>query len=334
MNISIIIPVYNAGNFVEQAVQSAITQPETAEVILVEDGSKDNSFEVCKALADKYDKVCLLRHPDGENRGAGASRNLGMRRAQYDYISFLDADDYYLPGRFTVAKEIFRDDPECDGVYEAMGINFESKYAKEQWLSSPMANIGMTTMSEVVLPEDLFEKLLLGGAGYFSICGLVIKKSIIKKVGVMNEKLRLHQDSDFIFRISAVGNLLPGKLDEPVVMRRVHTENRISKPRSKTRIYKDRIKMWKATYQWAHKNSLPDKEQLVFDTILSYCVKSKSLPFEWMKKLPKEFTQLIKLFLLPWDYPQVLIKLDFWKKLLSVPIWNVFLRLFQNLLLS
>jgi len=328
-SVSVIIPIYNAARFVTEAVESALAQPETAEVILIEDGSLDDSLAVCQTLAEKYDKVRLFRHPDGKNHGAGASRNLGMKHTQYEYIAFLDADDFYLHNRFKEARKVFESDTECEGVYGALGIKFENEDAKKRWIKSSMSKVKMTTMTEIVPPEQLFERLVLGGAGYFSICGLILKKSAMAMTGYMNEKLHMHEDTDFIIRISAVVKLLPGSLYDPVVIRRVHKQNRISEPRSKQKIYKDQMKMWKATYQWAHKNSLPDKEQLVFDTILT-----KSLPFEWMKKLPKEFTQLIKLFLLPWDYPQVLIKLDFWKKLLSVPIWNVFLRLFQNLLIS
>jgi len=53
--VSIIIPVYNAANYVTQAVESTLTQPETAEIILIEDGSSDGSLQVCQDLAQKYE---------------------------------------------------------------------------------------------------------------------------------------------------------------------------------------------------------------------------------------------------------------------------------------
>ena len=59
-NISVIIPVYNAAPFVGKAVESALIQPEVGEVLLIEDGSKDNSLEICKRLAEEYDKVKVL----------------------------------------------------------------------------------------------------------------------------------------------------------------------------------------------------------------------------------------------------------------------------------
>ena len=95
--ISVIIPVYNAADFVANAVQSALDQPETVEVLLIEDGAPDNSLEVCQALTEQYETVRLYRHSGGVNLGAGASRNLGMQNSTEDFIAFLDADDFWLP---------------------------------------------------------------------------------------------------------------------------------------------------------------------------------------------------------------------------------------------
>jgi len=118
MQISVVIPVYNAAAFVREAVESALAQPETAEVVLVEDGSPDDSLAVCETLAAEYERVHLFRHPNGENRGAGASRNLGILNSRFEYIAFLDADDFYLPGRFSTARAVLAADPTLDGVLE------------------------------------------------------------------------------------------------------------------------------------------------------------------------------------------------------------------------
>ena len=97
MKISVIIPVYNAGKYVKSAVESALMQDETKGVILVEDGSPDNSLQVCRELAEKHEAVTLYRHPDHQNHGAGESRNFGIEKAACDYIAFLDADDLWKP---------------------------------------------------------------------------------------------------------------------------------------------------------------------------------------------------------------------------------------------
>ena len=124
MDVSVIIPVYNADRFLEKAVNSALQQEETFEVILIEDNSPDNSFEICKQLERDNLKVRLFRHEGGKNKGAGASRNLGLVKAKGEYICFLDADDFMLKNRFQKAKIILENNPDCDGVYDAVGTYF------------------------------------------------------------------------------------------------------------------------------------------------------------------------------------------------------------------
>src|SRR5690606_16621737 len=95
VNISVIIHVYNAEKYLEKAVKSALKFDVVTEVILVEDRSPDNAYQICKDLASSNDRVKLYTHPNNENRGAGASRNLGLEKAIGNYIAFLDADDFY-----------------------------------------------------------------------------------------------------------------------------------------------------------------------------------------------------------------------------------------------
>ena len=130
MLVSVIVHVYNSEAYVRKAVESALAQPETGEAILIEDASFDNSLQVCRELARVNEKVRLLRHSDGKNHGPGASRNLGIRNASFDYIAFLDADDYFLPDWFSVAKQLFEADPRVEGVYEAVGVHFENEAAE------------------------------------------------------------------------------------------------------------------------------------------------------------------------------------------------------------
>jgi glycosyltransferase involved in cell wall biosynthesis len=115
LSVSVIIPVYNAAAYVNKAVESALMQPEVAEILLIEDGSTDNSLAICKTIAEKNDKVKLLFHKNNTNKGAGESRNLGVKNAKSDFIAFLDADDYFLPGRFEAEKKMFTDE-NVDGV--------------------------------------------------------------------------------------------------------------------------------------------------------------------------------------------------------------------------
>jgi glycosyltransferase involved in cell wall biosynthesis len=257
--ISIIIPVYNAELYVREAVVSALAEPETGEVILVEDGSTDGSAAVCEQLAASCEKVRLYRHPDKQNKGAGASRNLGIRNASCPHIAFLDADDYFLPGRFKAAKEIMTNDPTMDGVCEAVGTKFESAEAKERYLRQGKEEL--TTMHVCAEPAELFFQMApVGSGGFFHTAGWTIKKSAAEKAGLFDEHLRLHQDTIFFHKVAAVCRIKQGSMDQPVAMRRVHNANRITMQRSLAERYRARRLAFEALYAWC-KRSAGDKEQ-------------------------------------------------------------------------
>ncbi|MFW2137256.1 glycosyltransferase family 2 protein [Chryseobacterium sp. TY4] len=91
MRLSIIIPVYNAERYVENCVQSVIDQAcPDCEVIIVNDGSTDNSLDVCTALARKFNNILVINQKNG---GPAKARNEGIKRATGDYLTFVDADD-------------------------------------------------------------------------------------------------------------------------------------------------------------------------------------------------------------------------------------------------
>jgi glycosyltransferase involved in cell wall biosynthesis len=243
-------------------VESALRQPETAEVILVEDNSPDNALEVCQRLEAQNPKVRLFRHRDGRNHGAGESRNLGIRNAKGDYIAFLDADDYYLENRFARAAEILGNDPTIDGVHEAVGAEFENEEAKRRYFSTHADEIA--TVDKKVVPQELFRYLIVGRAGYIHLNGLVMKKSGLLKVGLL-PKLRLHQDMILCIKLAAMLKLVAGETSHPVAIRRLHLDNRITNPRAN--FAATRFQAYKELWRWTRAVNLPrDKRQLVRDT--------------------------------------------------------------------
>ena len=136
MEITVVIPVYNAEKYLTKSVESALSQPQVGEIILIEDRSPDKSLELCMDLQSKHSKVKVLRHADNKNLGAAESRNLGIRSAKHQYIAFLDADDYFLPERFDVPCEILTKYKDIDGVYESIGMHFYSDTARKKWLKN------------------------------------------------------------------------------------------------------------------------------------------------------------------------------------------------------
>lgn len=90
--ISIIVPVYNVEKYLVECIESIINQTyKNFELILVNDGSKDSSKEICEKYIQQYSNIILI---DKENSGASDSRNIGLSKANGDYVIFLDSDDY------------------------------------------------------------------------------------------------------------------------------------------------------------------------------------------------------------------------------------------------
>lgn len=94
--VSVIMPVYNSEKYVGRAVKSILNQSEKdIQVILVDDGSKDSSGEICNKIAEKDERVLVIHQ---ENQGICAARNTALNVASGEYITFCDNDDIFLPG--------------------------------------------------------------------------------------------------------------------------------------------------------------------------------------------------------------------------------------------
>ncbi|WP_027380407.1 glycosyltransferase family 2 protein [Chryseobacterium daeguense] len=261
MKISVIIPVYNAEKYVTQAVESALQFDEVFEVVLVEDKSPDNALEVCRLLAEKHDRVRLFQHPDKENHGAGPTRNLGLEMATGDFIAFLDADDYYLPNRFDAERELFKD-PKVEGVYGALGVHYYSEKAKEQYYH--LFGDRLTTVYKRYDPKDVFpgQISMKGSFGLFSIDTLTIRRdALVKKLNpFFKTNLRLHQDTEFLFRLSYYLDLYPGILDEAVAVRGVHESNRITAvDTKKIKPATTKVLLWREIKNWSdNETTIPE----------------------------------------------------------------------------
>ena len=117
IKVSVIIPVYNMGQYLEECMESIVHQTlKEIEVITVDDGSTDDSLSILKKYSDIYDNFVVLTQ---ENQGAGPARNQGIRCAKGRYLIFMDPDDYYpsndcLEALYNAAEE--HDVLMCGGI--------------------------------------------------------------------------------------------------------------------------------------------------------------------------------------------------------------------------
>ena len=101
--ISVVIPAYNAEQFLDETLESVLSQTyENWECIIVNDGSTDNTESIAKKWCEKDARFCYFYK---ENSGVSDTRNLGIKEARGEYIAFLDADDLYMPNFLEVCLE-------------------------------------------------------------------------------------------------------------------------------------------------------------------------------------------------------------------------------------
>ena len=161
--ISVIIPVYNVAEYIDRCVNSLLAQTyDNIEIILINDGSKDNSGEVCHRLANLYvDKIKVV---DQENKGVSAARNAGLDIATGEYIMFVDADDWvsenYVEKLYAAITENDADLAAC-GFIEWYGENKQIKHIR------PNAGIyckrdfyEITRLNQVPLWATIYKKII------------------------------------------------------------------------------------------------------------------------------------------------------------------------------
>jgi glycosyltransferase involved in cell wall biosynthesis len=247
--ISVIIPAYNVEDYIARAIQSALKQSQVREVIVINDGSTDNTQNILKLLQKDDNRIKILHHLGEVNRGRSVSRNLGLLNSKSNYIAFLDGDDFYLKNRFKKDIKIFKNDPDCDGVYNAVGFIYYNKELIKKSQQQELYGVKKT-----IPPDKLFKYLLNGKYGHFQIDGLTVKRSIFLKTGFFNNELVVSEDTDLFWKMALKGRLITGHISQPVAMRGIHNSNIFNR----IDIYKKyRFKLYESLIFWGAKNNIP-----------------------------------------------------------------------------
>lgn len=291
-NLSIIIPVFNCERFIEKAIFSALEQVEVNEIVVVNDGSTDASEHIIERLKKEHPIIKLYHHPNKLNKGRSASRNLGIKKASGNYIAFLDADDYFLPNRFTNDFKMFEDNPSCDGVYNAVGFHFY-RVVSEMELKTHQ----LYTVRQKVAPEELFKNLLYGRCGHFHINGFTVKKSVFQVTGLFNEELIVAEDSEMFWKMAIKCSLETGIIDTAVAIRGIHGNN-IFDNQQLYGIYT--VKMHETLAIWGSKNGV---KSAIIDDILKWIW---MLKYQQKNKLYQDIMAWAKFF---FTQPQLLFSI-------------------------
>ena len=128
--ISVIVPVYNVSAYLPECLDSILSQDyDKLEVILIDDGSTDDSGAVCDAYAQRDGRIRVIHQKNG---GAAAAKNAGLRAAAGEYLSFADSDDFLEPGAYAYMMSLLKENG-ADIVRCAFQNRFRTR--TEQWLA-------------------------------------------------------------------------------------------------------------------------------------------------------------------------------------------------------
>jgi glycosyltransferase involved in cell wall biosynthesis len=207
--ISVVMPAYNASKFIAPAIDSILNQTfQEFELIIVDDGSTDNTLEIVKSYLERDDRVQLIQSNHG---GLSIACNLGISNSKYSWIARMDADDIALPQRFEKQINAARANPKV----VAWGTYVHHMNSKGDVLS--VNPLGPTS-------EEIFYNLReRGHVAHLHHPTVLLKKEIVLKAGGYNSEFEPAEDFELFDRLANQGLLLA--IPEPLLLYRVHSQS-------------------------------------------------------------------------------------------------------------
>jgi glycosyltransferase involved in cell wall biosynthesis len=187
--VSVVLPVHNRSDMLHRAIQSVINQTlKDWELIVVDDGSTDDSVAVARSFGDERIKVIERR----ENRGGNAARNAGVRAAQAPLVAFLDSDDTYLAEKLETVVAEFSRRPGLELLVDSF-VKIQPSGAR------------VTRENPVINDRETFRKALFQRQLWKATPSITVERETVLRT-MFDETLRRLQDFDFLIRASASAN--------------------------------------------------------------------------------------------------------------------------------
>ena len=202
MKVSFIIPVYNCGQYLEKFVQEIEEiKLQDYEIILVDDGSTDDSGKICDEVAKKNKKVCSIHQ---KNQGVSSARNHGLQEATGDYICFFDADDDIEPKRrYELLRRIEKEKTGIDIAFFGMAFNYyyKGKMYRRDEMMPPLQGV-QSEKEWLCRLKDLFLSNSLS-----SVCNKVFRRDfLIEHRLYLSEDIFIYEDLEYALRCMAFCN--------------------------------------------------------------------------------------------------------------------------------
>ena len=207
--VSVLMTVFNTEAYLAEAIESVLGQRTGRpwELIIVDDGSSDGSLRIAQQYRDRYpDRICVLQHPRGQNRGISTSRNLALRHARGELTAFLDSDDVWLPHHLETQAALLRRLPHVAMVYAGAerwvdaSQPFDEQRARQGWWGGNYLPPLVPTGRRAGLLErgELLQWFLEDDSKVPCICTVLVRTAVAREAGGFCDEFRgLYDDQVF-----------------------------------------------------------------------------------------------------------------------------------------
>lgn len=201
--VSCITIFFNQEKFICDSIESVLKQTHTNwELLLIDDGSSDKSSEIAKTYSALYpSRIFYYEHEDHKNLGMSASRNLGILKSKGELISFLDADDVWLPDKLEDQIQLLKENPEAGMVYgrSLLWYNWPGNEITET--RDHFLELGVTPNS-IINPPKLFFIHLKNKYQSPTTCSVLIRREVFDNVGFFENMFTgLFEDQVFFAKL-------------------------------------------------------------------------------------------------------------------------------------
>lgn len=270
--ISVIVPIYNVEKWLRECLNSLVNQTVPFyEIILVNDGSIDNSLDICKEYEKKYESIRLICQ---KNKGLSAARNTGMRNCKGDYIIFVDSDDLVQLNMNEILNSSLNYD--MDILYYDREQKFDIKAKNIYKDRTVILEKNTCSGIEFFKKEFLFENLVV------SACMAVYKTSYLKNNNIEFSEGLLYEDN--LFRIiTAFYARKVSQIKDKLYIRRWRENSTMTSPITLKKVY-DLLKINQLIIDFIYEN------KMFYDDVkfLKSFIKSRYLLlFSWTKQYKK-----------------------------------------------
>ncbi len=258
--VSVVIPAYNAANYLAEAINSALAQTyKNIEIIVVNDGSNDGG--ATRVVAESFGEK--IRYFEKKNGGSSSALNYGIKQMKGEWFSWLSHDDLYYPQKIEKEIEFIRTLDSGDLMHHVFFSAADYVDKDGKMIRKPRQEACITRTKEIELFCDNRKMIAFMTNYIFHGCSCLVNRKLFDEIGMFDESLRLVNDAELWFRVYAAGCKVH-YIPDILVSGRVHAKQ-VSRTIGYSYHNPEQDSLWARRFNWLKENFPND-----FDSFYEY----------------------------------------------------------------